>query len=145
MAKNNTKQAAQTLPSPDEAYQQLFTSIHQRVFFHKLASVRPEYMPKTPQQAEFLLKMAGDLRMVDDGSLLKSAEEANDPFAAASMALEQQLATLPGMQTAGFREEQAAIKTAAAQWADVPEIYNAVLALKADEAENIATQLKQQR
>ena len=51
MAKNNTKQAAQTLPSPDEAYQQLFTSIHQRVFFHKLASVRPEYMPKTPQQA----------------------------------------------------------------------------------------------
>jgi len=136
------KEAAAALPSPQEAYQTLFDGVHQRVYFHKLASLRPEYMPRTPQQAEYLLKIAGDLRMAVTEDVVKQAAAASDPFAAASAALDRQLAGFPGFQKAAAQEEEVSVKNAAAAWMEDPAIYNSVLALKAHEAEQLLAQMQ---
>ncbi len=102
-------------------------------------------MPQTQRQAENLLKIAGDLRVVETEETVKAAEDANDPFAAAAMALEQQLTGLPGFQKVAAQEETISMRNAAAQWANDPTIYNSVLSLKAHEAEQLQLQLQAQQ
>src|SRR4029077_5823954 len=146
MAGQITTQAAPptpALPDADTAYQTLFDGVSQRVFFHKLASIRPEYSPQNRQQAEALLNMAGDLRAVDEDAALKSAADASDPFVAAASALSQQLPQYPGAQRRVAQEESLGIKQAAADLAADPMFYNAVLALKVHEAAQVQAQLQQ--
>jgi hypothetical protein len=128
------------LPDPETAYQNLFDGVHQRVFFHKMASYG--YVPQSPHQAALWLQMAGKLRAADQEFAVKQAEDALDPFEAANAALDRQLVQ------SGFKmahdEEAISVKQAAEAWMEDPTIYNSVLALKAAEAEYIAQQLQQQ-
>lgn len=144
MAGTQTQRQPDVLPDPDTAYQNLFEGVGQRVFFHKLAALRPEYLPQNQQQAEALLKMAGDLRLAEEEDAVKQAADASDPFVAASLALSGQLQGFPGVQYQQAQEEQVGIKQAAAAFAEDPTIYNSVLSLKAFEAERLRAQLTRQ-
>jgi hypothetical protein len=141
MAGNNQA----VLPDPQTAYRNLFDGVHQRVFFHKMAQLG--YVPQTEKQAEWMLEMAGKLRLVDEEAAVKEAADAQDPFAAANAALDAALgrAGFQSVQKAAYDDEVLSIKQAAAAWAEHPEIYNSVLSLKAAEAEEYAQLLAQQQ
>lgn len=138
---------AATLPSPEVAYQTLFDGVHQRAFFGKMAQLRPEYLPQNEKQASDLLELAGKLRLVDQEAVVKEAEESLDPFAAANAALDQTMAHygFGAVKAAAAQEESVAIKSAAADLMNDPDIYNSVLALKANEAETYLAQLQAQQ
>jgi len=107
-----------------------------------VAAVRPQYLPNNQAQAEYLLKIAGDLRMAVTAGAVKQAADADDPFAAAAAALDRQLAGFPGFQKAAAQEEEVSVKNAAAAWMEDPAIYNSVLSLKAHEAEQLLAQMQ---
>ena len=123
------------LPDPQAAYDHLFQGVHSRVFFGKLAAAG--YDDNSPQQAEYLLKLAGQLRLVQEEQQVKAAGAADDPYAAALSHLEGAAAAagFGGVKTASAREQEYAIKQAAADLMADPDMYNAVLALKAHEAD----------
>lgn len=128
---------AASLPDPKAAMQNLFDDVHQRVFFHVLAG--RGYAPQNEKQAAAMLGLGAKLRLVAEEQAVKAAADADDPFLAASAALDNVLgrAGLHAVGHAQHQEEQLAIKQAAWEWAQIPDIYNSVLALKAHEADQI--------
>lgn len=126
------------LPDPQAAYDHLFQNVHQRVFFQKLAAAG--YEPATAQQAGDMLKLAGHLRIAQEEQQVKAAAAGSDPYAAALAHLEGAMtdAGFSGGKQAAFREQEWAVKQAAGDLMADPDMYNAVLALKAHEADAAA-------
>ncbi len=132
-----SQQHEAALPDPRAAYQTLFDGVHQRCFFQKLASVRPQYYPQNQKQAMELLELAGQLRLAEEEEAVKEAQEGVSPFAAANMALAAHLkqAGFTSVERAKRHEQELSVKQAAADLAADPAIFNAVLSLKAAQAE----------
>jgi hypothetical protein len=130
------------MPSPQEAFQNIYAGVRQRVFFHKLATVHG-IQPKTEKQAAALLNMADQLRLVDENETVKAAADANDPFIAADQALSNVLTQY------GIAAPRAAAsetyKEAIDAFANDPLLYNSILALHADEADQTLQQIQRQR
>lgn len=135
---STTNQQA-ALPKPEDAYNQLFGQVHSRVFFTKLAQVYG-FPVETAKDQENLLQLAGRLRHVAQAEKVA----AESPYGSALSSLDQVMGASgmdQPMRAARFQEEAMSIKEAAAELATDPSIYNAVLALKAQEAEQVAQQL----
>ena len=126
------------LPDPQTAYDTLLHGVHERVFFHKLAAAG--LVPSTPEEAAAMLDTAFQLRMLRESPNVKQAAAENNPV------FQMQTGLHSLMEQYGLRQQQHAtdinIKHAAASFADDPVMYNAVLALKAAEAENAQAQLR---
>lgn len=124
---SQTNQAV--LPSADAAYGTLFDNVHAEVFFGKLASYGIQ--PGTEKEAADLLQIAAQLRNVDNPVKQASAQSR---FGDAAQALGSVVSATPYGQKQAAIAQDHAIKQAAAQLAQDPSLYNAVLALKAHEA-----------
>jgi hypothetical protein len=124
------------LPEPQAAYQTLFDEIHQRVFFQKMAA--HGYDPSSPEQANQMLIDAGKLRNVEQSDHYKQAAAANDPYAQASAHLDRVLGVNPHQKQA--QEAEITMRKAASALARDPRFYNAVLSLKAHEANQFQQQ-----
>lgn len=131
---------AASLPDPDTAYQHLFNTIHQQVFFNKMAAYG--HPVQSEEHARKMLKQAGQLCWAEEQEMLKQAQDAGNPYDAAGEYLDQHVGDL-GYKQAEYPEDFAAIKAAAADLAQDPDIYNCVLSLKAAEAENYLAQTGQ--
>lgn len=122
-----------TLPSPEDAYTQLFDGVHSQVFFGKLAS--HGIQPTTEKEAQDLFNLAGRLRHVDGP---EKQAETQSRFGGAISALDSVLGNTPeGRQRIAANGRQA-VKQAAAELMQDPGVYNAVLSLKAQEAALLA-------
>lgn len=132
--------SANLLPDPQAAYDHLFQGVHQRVFFQKLANAG--YACDSPQQAGYLLDLAGRLRLANEEHAVKTASAANDPYAAALAHLDGALqqSGYGSVKQAAAADEEWAIKSAAADLMDDPDMYNAVLSLKQAQADLAAQQ-----
>lgn len=126
-------QNTQALPDPAVAYQQLFDGVHSQVFFGKLASFGIQ--PTTEKEAADLLTLAGNLRNVD-GAEKQAATSSR--FGGAVSALNSVIGNTPAAQQQQVAVRDQAIKQAAAELAQDPSVYNAVLSLKAAEAAMLA-------
>ncbi len=135
---------ASPLPEGDVAYQNLFEGVDQRVFFAKLAQIRPQYYPQTEKQAQRLIEIGESLDAIDEEEAVKAASVGGvDPFDAAAAALGG-VVKQAGYEYPGHRrdqEERVAAKQAADAFAADPTIYNSVLALKLAQAERVKQQL----
>jgi|SRR5262245_7914803 len=131
------KQADNLLPDFDSAYATIFDGVHQQVFFQKLASFGR--FPQSQEQAVVMLKLAGDLRSAEEELVAKQAADAADPYLAALNDLHGLAGG--GGQPATATAELHAMKAAADELAGDPTFYNAVLSLKAEEADRVARQL----
>ena len=132
---------AAALPDYDSAYRTLFGEVGNRVFFHKLASFG--HVPANEKQAAWLLDLGMKLEAIQEEPSVKQAEEANDPYFRANQALDQIMSKRgldSGLTKAAAENESLAIKQAAADWMRDDSIYNAVLAIRADEALSYARQ-----
>lgn len=109
------------------AYNLVMDNVHRRAFFHKLAQLRPQYMPQTEEDANYLtelgLKLAVASQDADSQSIGKQAEYS--PFGAA-------LSDLDGVL--GIKQAGNDIQDAAFGMAEDPSIYDAVVTLKTAEA-----------
>ena len=124
---------AASLPNPQDAYNQLYSDVHTEVFLGKLASYGIQ--PTTEKEAADLFAIAGQLRHVD-GPEKQAADQSR--FGGASNALGTIINQTPAGQQQAAASHQHAIKSAAAQLAQDPSIYNAVLSLKVAEAAVLA-------
>ena len=124
---------AASLPNPQDAYNQLYSDVHTEVFLGKLASYGIQ--PTTEKEAADLFAIAGQLRHVD-GPEKQAADQSR--FGGASSALGTIINQTPAGQQQAAASHQHAIKSAAAQIAQDPSIYNAVLSLKVAEAAVLA-------
>ena len=132
---------ANTLPDSQTAFDNLMGGVAQRVFFAKCAAAG--IAPRNQEDAEWMLKTAGKLRLIEQHAQVKQAQDAGNPFARADRALDQVMASYginPGYAQ-GYQEQEVAIKQAAYDAMQDPTIYNSVLAMRAAEAEQIRTQL----
>jgi len=123
-------QNTQALPDPAEAYQQLFNNVHAQVFIGKLASYGIH--PSTEKEAADLFDLAGQLRHVDSNE--KQAEN-HSRFTGAVSALNSVLGASPQTVQQNYANRSQAVKQAAFELSKDPSVYNAVLSLKAAEAE----------
>lgn len=138
-----TNQAA-ALPDAETAYNTLFNGIHARVFFSKLASLGHEV--KNEKQAQALLELAGKLRVVEQESGYKAAEELNDPYVAANHYIDEALGQHgldASIKKARAAEEAGSIRQVAQQLSQDPGFYNSVLSLKAAEAAALQAQFEE--
>lgn len=128
------------LPDPQAAYDHLFQGVHQRVFFQKLASAG--YVAESADQAGYMLQLAGKLRLAHQEQQVKAASAGNDPYAAALAHLDGVLTDngYGSVKQAAAADQEWAIKSAAAELMDDPDMYNSVLALKQYQAEQAAAQ-----
>jgi hypothetical protein len=126
-------QNTQALPNPAEAYNQLFDGVHAQVFLGKLASYGIQ--PTTEKEAADLFALAGQLRHVDSPEKQAAAQSR---FGGAVSALDSVLGSTPMAQQQAAAIGGQAIKQAAAELAQDPSVYNAVLSLKAHEAAILA-------
>lgn len=131
------------LPDPQAAYDHLFQGVHQRVFFQKLAAAG--YQPESAQQAGYMLQLAGKLRLAQQEQQVKAAADGNDPYAAALSHLDGVLgdAGYGSVKQAAAEEQEWAIKSAAAELMEDPDVYNSVLSLKQAQADYYAQQQQQ--
>lgn len=132
-----------TLPDPQTAYDNLFQAVHARVFFQKCASAG--IMPRSRQEAQWMLETAGKLRTVDQaGGLQKDAQDDNDnPYYQMNRHLDQVLAQHGldgGIKAAAAQEEESAIRQLTVDLSNDPLLYNSVLSLKTAEAQDIQQQ-----
>lgn len=126
------------LPDPQSAFDHVFSEVHQRVFFSKCAAAG---LPaRNQQEAEWMLNTAGNLRQLEQVSQTKQAADTDNPYYQANAALNQ-LMTQMGFAQPQPAEQVMAIKSAAADLAQNPDIYNSILALKAAEAQQIQEEL----
>lgn len=126
-----------SLPDVPTAYRQLMNDVRGRVIFHKLATVYG-IQPQTQPQADRLLKMAGQARLLHQAKMTKAASSKTDPLFAAEQALHNELVRYGAagpVKVAAEQAETASIKAAAFDLMQDPVIYNSALALKAAEAE----------
>jgi hypothetical protein len=125
------------LPDPQEAYDTLFSQVHERIFFHKLAAAG--IVPRTRDEAVWMVETAYDLRRLGQNQNVKQANDESNPYyqmrAGLQTVLEQN--GIYGQAT----DQTVNVKYAATALANDPTLYNAVLALKAHEAEAIKAQL----
>lgn len=127
------------LPDPQAAYDHLFQGVHQKVFFQKLASAG--YVVESPQQAGYLLNLAGKLRLVQEEQATKTAAD-RDPYAAALAHLDGALSAggYGSVKAAAEADQEWAIKSAASDLMEDPDMYNSVLSLKQAQADWAAQQ-----
>lgn len=134
-----------TLPDPQTAYDTLFSRVHAQVFFNKCASAG--IVPQTQEQAQEMLNIAGKLRMVTQDAQVKAAAAVDDPFQQMSRSLDGVISEY-GLAQPSHLEVERGYKQAGDELANDPELYNAVLAMKAAEAafiqEELAAQQKRQ-
>ena len=137
---NDQAQAASTLPDVQTAYNNLFSGIHQQIFFQKCAAAG--YPAHSAEEAQWMLETAGKLRAVEHAAPVKQAADQSNPYFAANQALDQVM-TQYGLDdgTKQAQEETLAIKQAAYELAQDPTFYNSVLSLKAAEAAQIQAEL----
>jgi hypothetical protein len=123
------------LPNPNDAYGLLSSQVHNQAFFGRLG--QHGISPRTEKEAADLLKMAGQLREAGFDSHTEKAQaaDADSPITKAAAQLDQILGN-PQVQ----QNHDQAVKQACAQLASDPNIFNAVLSLKAAEAEQVAAQ-----
>ena len=121
------------LPDPVEAYNHLFDGVHAEVFLGKLASFNIQ--PTTEKETADLFNLAGRLRHVD-GPEKQAATQSR--FGGAVTALDSILGQTPEGQQQKQAASGQAIKLAAAELMRDPNVYNSVLALKANEAALLA-------
>ena len=129
---------APALPEPQAAMDTIFQRVHSQVFFGKLAQAGIPV--NSEKDASDLLELAGKLRAV--APQIKQAQVGT--YAAANATLDQALAAHgldSGIKRAQANDQQIALGNVAAQLAQDPEIYNAVLSIKSAEASQIAEQL----
>lgn len=134
----STQTKAAGLPDLQTAYDTLFQGVHGRVFFQSLAG--RGIVPQSEKQASAMLEIAGKLRAYRESEGVKEAEQAADPFARANAALDNVLAGSGFTSRAKAAEAASARASAAAQLSADPGIYNAVLSMKAAEAEELNRQ-----
>lgn len=115
------------LPEPAAAHDHLYDRVHSQVFFGRLAS--RGYPVHNEKQAMELLQLAAIARQ--NGAQEKQAAES--PYSGVLSAVQQVMADR-GMQTPRV-DETLAIKQAAAELAEDPDIYNSMLSLMAYEAQ----------
>lgn len=121
-------------PNPVEAYNHLFQNIHAQVFLNKLAS---EYgiQVNSEKEASDLFAIAGQLR-AHENPVKQAADQSR--FGDAASALNSVIESTPAGQQKLAYTQDFAIKQAAADLMQDPAIYNSVLALKAEEAAQLA-------
>lgn len=124
---------AATLPDPQTAYNTLFDEVHSEIFFRKCAAAGIH--PESAEDAQIMLETAGRLRAV------KQAEAAppTSVFRQLKTAADQ-LFGAHAPQAARHEQEQS-IKAAADAILSDPKYYNAVLSVKAADAQAIRKQL----
>lgn len=124
------------LPDAATAYQTLFDTVHANVFFRKCAAAG--FYPRTQEEADYMLKTAGTLRELANHQQVKAAAAQDNPYYQMMTGLDA-VAQLYGLAPArpAHVEIEAGYKQAADAMLDDPSIYNAVLALKADEGERL--------
>ena len=129
MSENN-----QALPNPVDAYNHLFQNIHAQDFLGKLAS---EYgiQATTEKEASDLFAIAGQLR-THENPVKQAADQSR--FGDAASALNSVMESTPaGQQKLAYTQDYA-VKQAAAELMQDPSVYNSVLALKVEEAAQLA-------
>jgi hypothetical protein len=121
-------------PNPVDAYNHLFSNIHARVFLNKLAS---EYgiHANSEKEATDLFAIAGRLRE-HENPVKQAADQSR--FGDAAAALNSVIESTPAGQQQLAYTQDFAIKQAAAELMQDPAVYNSVLALKAEEAAQLA-------
>lgn len=128
-----------TIPDRDAAFNTLYSDIHNRVFFNKLASAG--YVPENMAQAQAYLDM-GEQLLATSTMSIKQAADANDPVLLAKQALDNYLGVNSLTYQNHEEAERLSIQKTAAALAQNPEIYNAVLVLKAAEAAELDAQAR---
>lgn len=118
------------LPAVDEAMSTL-DGLYADVFFSKMAEYG--FVPPSEEGALSMLETAAYLDMVDGGE--KSASYA-DPFVDANSKLKEVLASQQLIDpSALYAQKAASIKQASVAFAQNPEVYKAVLAVKSATAQ----------
>lgn len=130
---------ANAMPSVKEAFDNALGGIRQRVFFHHLGT-QYGIEPKNVKQAQALLNMADNLRMVEEDATVKAAADAHDPFLAADAALANVLA-----QNGFQAPPESVYKDAGDAFFNDPTLYDSILVLAASDADQAFQNLKQQR
>lgn len=128
---------AETNPLPDgeTAYNNLLMGVAQKVFFHKLASAG--MAPKSAEQAAYMLDAAMKLRAAEENEQIKAAQAGNDPY----YRMSQDLTTALNRRGVPARSEaDLSVKQAAINLMQDPVIYNSVIALKAQQAQDFVAQ-----
>lgn len=138
--------SAATLPDATAAYNTLFENIHAKVFLNKCAAAG--YVPRSREEAQYMLDTGGKLRTISEHAQVKQAAAEDNPFYRMSSGLDGVMAELglSGHQKqASVAEAEASYKSAADHLAQDPALYNAVLALKVDEAQHLKAEYDAQR
>jgi hypothetical protein len=128
-------QNQQALPDPRQAYVNLMDGVAARVFFEKLAAAG--ITCNNQQEARELVELAGYLR--SDAAQTKAA---SSRYGAALDDLRYVLEGPNGVdrvKAAAAQDLDVAMRRAAAGLAQDPTLYNSVLAIKAAEADALAT------
>lgn len=134
---------AAALPDPQAAYNHLFQTVHTQVFFQKCAAAG--FHPRSQEEAQYMLDVAGKLRAISEDATVKQAAVQDSPFYRMSAGLDTVMANY-GLAAPGHRPQdaEAGYKQAAAQLMADPNIYNSVLALKANEAAQLKAEFDAQ-
>lgn len=122
------------LPAADQAYQTLHNDVYCQAFF----KVAADYgvVPQSQEEAQDMLKLAANLRIVREDYQQKQAS--TNRFAQINAELDQMR---PGYKQAQDNQQADMMyRRVAADLANDPAIFNAVLSLKVAEAEQIAAQ-----
>ena len=138
----STQQQAGMLPPPDAAFQHLFNGVHQEVFFNKLAACG--IAPKTAEEAQGYLLLAGKLRATAEDPQIKQAAAATSKISQMNQSLDGVLGDLGlggGAKMAAEHEADLSRRQVASYLAQDPGIYNSVLSVKTAEAQAIQQML----
>ena len=121
------------LPSAEDAQDTLVRSVYAQVFFQKCAAAG---LPaRSEEEAGVMLEMAAKLRTISELDQVKSAAAADNPY----MRMNANLDAVTGQYgLAAPVNQQSLFKAAAAELAKDPAIYEAALAMKANEAAQLA-------
>ncbi len=123
------------LPDVDTAYNNLFEGVHANVFFQKCAAAG--FSPSTREEAQAMLETAGKLRQISQLDTVKQAEAQDNPYLQMSRGLDSVVAQYGLTAGTPAVSDDEMFKRAADSLMDDPVMYNSVLALKANEAEQL--------
>lgn len=130
-----SQNGAAALPDQQTAYQNLFQGVHAQVFFQKLAAAG--HYPRSPEEAQWMLDTAGELREITEHAPVKQAAAQDNPYYQMRAGVSQLKQQYGLSKSASYQEADASYKQAAAQLMQDPTFYNSVLSLKAAEAEHL--------
>ena len=132
--------AESNLPTPDRA-QKTLGELRKEAFFQRLASWG--IVPQNEKQAQELLEMDAKLAQAEKQGTYRPGQgraPTNGLIGRANSALDQAIGPQPGVKQAHDADREAAIKQAASQLAGRPDLFNAALAYRAGQAEQIRQQ-----